>query len=78
MSPVGPFLEWHFLIVNVPQSDDIKRLFLDLVFRSLDHIGDDFSGNYNKTSAFYLIISREIESKGRGISGDLMIRVIVC
>lgn len=78
MSPVGPFLEWHFLIVNVPRSDDIKRLFLDLVFRSLDHIGDDFSGNYNKTSAFYLIISREIESKGRGISGDFMIRVIVC
>lgn len=70
MPPVGPFLEWDFLIVNIPQSDDTTRLLLDLVLRSSDHVGDDFSGNYNKTSAFYLIISREIESNGRGISGD--------
>lgn len=70
MSPVGAFLEWNFLIVNIPQSDDLKRLLLDLVFRSSDHIDDDFSGNCNKISAFYLIISRDIESKGRRISGD--------
>ena len=40
--PIGLYLEWDFLIVNNSLSDHIKYLLLDLAFRSLDYIGDDF------------------------------------